>query len=122
MNDISTKFKLGQNVNVPQTKIDKDSVGKVTKICEIVNPNNQLIVLLSIFSLDLDSQAQNDIVQKITQSHADEILSSLDINFIHLDTPLTTSLLMIEQKLDSVLSKVQEWLKREQISSLKDPS
>ena len=122
MNDISTKFKLGRNVNIPQTKIEKDSVRKVTKICEIVNPNNQLIVLLSIFSLDLDSQAQNDIVKKKTQSHADEILSSLDVNFIHLDTPLTTSLLLIEQKLDSVLSKAQEWLKREQISSLKDPS
>ena len=94
----------------------------MAEICEIVNPNTELPVLLSIFSLDLESQAQIDIVKKKTQSNADETLSSLGVNFIHLDTPLTTSLLLTEQKLDSVLSKVQEWLKREQKTSLKDPN
>ena len=43
MNDISTNFKLGENVNVPRTKIEQDSVEKVTEICEIVNPNNELL-------------------------------------------------------------------------------
>ena len=107
MNDISTNFNLGENVNVPRTKLEKDSAGKVTEICETVNPNTQLPLLLSIFSLDLESQAQIDIVKKKPQSNADEHLSSLDVNFNHLDTPLTTSLLLTEQKLDSVLSKVQ---------------
>ena len=41
---------------------------------------------------------------------------------MRLDTPLTTSLLLTEQKLDSVLSQVQEWLKREQKPSLKGPN
>ena len=124
MNDISTIFKckLGENVNVLRTKTEKDSVGKVAEICEIVNGNSEIPVLLSIFSLHLESQAQIDIVRKKTQSHADENLSSLDVYFIHLDTPLTTSLLLTEQKLDSVLSKVREWLKREQKPSLKDPN
>ena len=122
MNDISTNFKLGENVNVPRTKLEKDSGGKVIEICEIVIPNTELPVLLSVFSLDLQSQAQINIVKKATQSNADENLSSLDVNFIHLDTPLTTSLLLTEQKLDSVLSKVQEWLKREQKPSLENPN
>ena len=122
LNDISINFKLGENVNVPRTKIEKDTVRKVTEICEIVNSNTELPVQLSIFSLDLESQAQIDIVKKKTQSNADENLSSLELNFIKLDTPLTTSLLLTEQKLDSVLSQVQEWLKREQKPSLKDPN
>ena len=122
MNDISTNFKLGENVNVPRTKIEKESGGKVIEICEIINPNTELPVLLSIFSLDLESQAQIDIVKKKTQSNADENLSSLDVNFIHLDTPLTTSLPLTEQNLDSILSKVQERLNREQKPSLKDPN
>ena len=49
-------------------------------------------------------------------------MSSLDVNFIHLDTPLTTSLLLTEQKLDSVLSNVQEWLTKEQKPTSKDPN
>ena len=122
LNNISTNFKLGENVNVPRAKIEKESVRNVIEICEIVNPNTELPVLLSIISLDLEIQAQIDIVKKKTQSNADETLSSLDVNFIHLDTPLTTSLLLTEQKLDSVFSKVQEWLKREQKPSLKDPN
>ena len=122
MNDISTNFKLGEKLNVPRTKAEKGSVGKVTEICEIVNPNNELPVLLTIFSLDLESQAQIDIVKKETQSHADENLFSLNVNFIHLDTPLTTSPLLTEQKLDSVLSKVQEWIKREKKPGFKDPN
>ena len=89
-------------------KFEKDSVGKVTEFCEIVNPNNELPVLLSIFNLDLESQAQIDIVKKKTRSNADENFSSLNVNFVHLDTPLTTSRLLTEQKLDSVLSKVQD--------------
>ena len=75
LNDRSTNFKLGENVNVPRTKIEKDSVRKVIEICEIVNPNTELKVLLSIFSLDLENQAQNDIVKKKTQSNADTNLS-----------------------------------------------
>ena len=122
MNDISTNFKLGESLNVARTKIEEDSVEKVTETCEIVNPNNELCVLLSIFSVDLESQAQTDIVKNKTQSDADENVSSLDVNFIHLDTPLTTSLLFTEQKLDSVLSKVEEWLKKEQKLSLKNPN
>ena len=102
LNNFSANFKLGEIVNVPRTKIEKDSGGKVIEICEIANPNTELPVLLSIFILDLESQAQIDIVKKKTQSNADENLSSLDVNFIHLDTPLTTSLLLTEQKLDSV--------------------
>ena len=90
-----------------RTKFEKDTGGKVIGICEIVSPNTELPVLLWIFSLDLKSQAQIDIVKKKTQSNADENLSSLDVNFIHFDAPLTTSLLLTEQKLDSVLSKVQ---------------
>ena len=121
MNDISTSFKLGGNVNVPQTKIERDSVGKLNEISEIVNPNNELPVLLSNFSLDQESQAQIDIVKKKTQSNADEKLSSLDVSFIHLDTTLNTFLLLTERKLDSVLSNVQEWLKRAQKPSPKDP-
>ena len=58
-------------------KIEKDSGGKVIEICEIVNPNTELPVLLSIFSLDLESQAQIDFVEKKTQSNADENLSYL---------------------------------------------
>ena len=122
MNDISTIFKLGENLNVPRTKNEKDSVGKVTEICEIVNSNTELPVLLSIFSVDLECQAQIDIVKKQIQSNADENFSSPDVNLIRLDTPLTTSFLLNEQKLDSVLSKVQEWFKREQKQSFKDPS
>ena len=120
LDDISTNFKLGENVNDPRTKIEEDSVGQVTEICESVNPNNELPVLLSIFNPDLESYAKIDIVQKTIQSNADENLFSLDVNFIHLDTPLITSLLLTEQKLNSVLSKVQDCLKREQKPSLKD--
>ena len=53
----------------------------VIEIFEIVNPNTELPVLLSIFSLDLESQAQIDIVKKKTQSNADEKLSSFDVKF-----------------------------------------
>ena len=88
LNNISSNFKLGEKVNVRRTKIEKDSVGKVTEICE----NNELPILLSIFSLDLASQAQIVIVKKKTQPNADENLSSLDVNIIHLETPLTISL------------------------------
>ena len=48
MNDISTNFKLGESLKVARTKIEEDSVGKVTETCEIVSPNNELSVLLSI--------------------------------------------------------------------------
>ena len=101
-------MKTSENVNAPRTKIEKGSVRRVTEICEIVNRNTELPALLSILNLDLESPAQIDIVKKKTQSNANENLSSLDVIFIHLDTPLTTSLLLTEQKLDSVLSKVQE--------------
>ena len=55
MNDIPTDFKLGENVNVPRAKTEKNIVRKVPEICEDVNPNTELPVLLSIFSLDLES-------------------------------------------------------------------
>ena len=90
LNDISTNFNLGENVNVPRTNIEKDSVGKVTEICETVNSNTEFFVLLSIFSLDLESQAKIDIFRKKIQSNADKNLSPLAVIFIHLDTPLTT--------------------------------
>ena len=48
----------------PRQKIERYSFGKVTEICEIVNPNNEKPVLLSIFSLDLESLAQIDNVKK----------------------------------------------------------
>ena len=64
LNNISTNFKLGENVNVRRTKIEQDSVRKVIEICEIVNPNTELLVLLSFYSLDLENQAQIDIVKK----------------------------------------------------------
>ena len=57
-------FKLGEKLTVPRTKIERDSVGKVTGICHIVKPNIELAALLSIFSLDLQSQAQIHIVKK----------------------------------------------------------
>ena len=37
--DISTNFKLGENVNVRRTKIEKYTVRKVAESCEIVSPN-----------------------------------------------------------------------------------
>ena len=64
MNDISTKLKLGENLNVPPTKTEEDIVGKVTEFCEIVNRHSESPVLLSNVSLDLESQAQIDIVRK----------------------------------------------------------
>ena len=93
----------------------------MTEICEIVNPKNKLPVLLSTFTLDLESQAQNAFVKKKAASNVDENLSSLDVNFIHLDTPLTTFLFLTEENFDSVWLKVQEWLKREQKPSFKNP-
>ena len=50
LNGISTNFKIGENVNVPRTKTEKDSDGNVTKICDLVDPNNELPVLISILA------------------------------------------------------------------------
>ena len=43
LNAIFTNFKLGQNVNVPRTKIEIESAADVTAICEIVNPNKEYL-------------------------------------------------------------------------------
>ena len=46
---------------------------------------------------------------------------SLDVNFIHLDIPLTISLLKTEKELDSLFSKNRDWLKEEEKPSFKNP-
>ena len=77
-------------------------------------------VPLSIFSLDLESQTQVNMVK--TQFTSDANKTHENMNFIPIDTPLTTDLIKTEQKLDNVLSQVSEWLKDNEKPSLKDPN